>query len=194
MSRQLPPYPSLEHLKKQAKDLLPELQRHTPDRQLADAQHAIARMYGFANWTQLKTHVESLARPADHVATMPASRHPLAGTWKANLTKSTPHPDNPFQSATLEIVVDGDTVTITDVVIDASGREERGRNTLHADGVGLAYEHGYTVTTTWLSARALEATVTRNAQLEGRVTYEASADGQTLTLSTAEQMSVFDRS
>lgn len=193
MSRQLPAYPSLEHLKKQAKDLLPALQRENPDRQLADAQHAIARMYGFGNWAQLKTHVESLARPEEAVATTTASPHPLVGVWKANVAASTPHPDNPIQSATLEFLVDGDLVTITDVVVDASGREERGRNTLHADRVERVYEHGYTVTTMWVSARALEATVTKNGKLEGRVIYEISPDGKTLTLSTGDQRTLFER-
>jgi hypothetical protein len=193
MSRQLPAYPNLEHLKKQAKDLLPALQRENPDRKLADAQHAVARMYGFGNWMQLKTHVESLARPADAMVTTTAKPHALAGVWKANVAESTPHPDNPFRSATLEFAVEGDLVTITDVVVDASGREERGRNMLHADGIERGYEHGYVVAATWLSGRALEATVTRHGTLEGRVTYEVSADGKTLTLMTGVQRTVLER-
>jgi hypothetical protein len=65
MSRTLPPHANLDHLKKQAKDLLPELQRRNPATKLADAQHAIARDYGFASWPKLKAHVESVAHPAD---------------------------------------------------------------------------------------------------------------------------------
>jgi hypothetical protein len=42
MSRQLPPRPNLEHLKKQAKDLLDELKRTNSHAQLADALHAVA--------------------------------------------------------------------------------------------------------------------------------------------------------
>jgi hypothetical protein len=30
--------------------------------QLADAQHLLAREYGFPSWPRLKTHVESLAK------------------------------------------------------------------------------------------------------------------------------------
>jgi len=84
MSRDLPARPRLEYLRKQAKDLLRELQagnlkaaerlralgsapaaKHA---KLSDAQYAIAREYGFASWAKLKAHVESLARswaPAD---------------------------------------------------------------------------------------------------------------------------------
>jgi ankyrin repeat protein len=56
MSRELPANPNLQHLKKQAKELL-RAKRHG---KLADAQHAIAHEYGFANWAKLKAHVESL--------------------------------------------------------------------------------------------------------------------------------------
>ena len=43
MSRHLPPHPNLDHLKKQAKDLLHDLQHRDPALKLADAQHVIAR-------------------------------------------------------------------------------------------------------------------------------------------------------
>ncbi len=56
MSRELPETPSLEFLKKQAK----ELQRSMPNGRLADAQHQLANEYGFASWPKLKTHVLSL--------------------------------------------------------------------------------------------------------------------------------------
>ena len=65
MSRQLPEKPNLEHLKKQAKDLLRQLQQNdtaAESAKLADAQHLIAREYGFANWAKLKEHVEAVAR------------------------------------------------------------------------------------------------------------------------------------
>jgi ankyrin repeat protein len=62
MSRQLPAKPNLEHLKKQAKELL----RSMPHSKLADAQHALATEYGFANWAKLKAHLDSLVQtPAE---------------------------------------------------------------------------------------------------------------------------------
>ena len=60
MSRHLPPRPNLDHLKKQAKDLLRHVQKRNPQWKLADALHAIAREYGFASWPKLKAHVDSL--------------------------------------------------------------------------------------------------------------------------------------
>jgi ankyrin repeat protein len=56
MSRELPKKPNLEHLKKQAKELL----RNGGLGRLADAQHALANEYGFATWAKLKSHVEEL--------------------------------------------------------------------------------------------------------------------------------------
>ena len=56
MPRQLPEKPNLAYLKKQAKELLRSMQQG----KLADAQHALAQEYGFANWAKLKTHVEEL--------------------------------------------------------------------------------------------------------------------------------------
>ncbi len=64
MSLILPPRPNLDHLKKQAKDRLVDLQAASPGAQLADAQHALARDYGFASWPKLKAHVEALAASA----------------------------------------------------------------------------------------------------------------------------------
>ena len=83
VTRSLPPRPSLEHLKKQAKDLLKahksgdsevclrirrSLSRlsNASDSEilrakisLVEAQHVIAREYGFVDWATLKSHVQA---------------------------------------------------------------------------------------------------------------------------------------
>lgn len=65
MSRRLPAQPNLEHLKKQAKELL----RNTQQGKLADAQHTLAKEYGFDTWAKLKAHVEALKQtPAEALA------------------------------------------------------------------------------------------------------------------------------
>jgi hypothetical protein len=62
MSFQLPQFPNLLSLRKQAK----ALHRKMGQGKLADAQHTLAQEYGFATWAQLKSHVESLQRtPAE---------------------------------------------------------------------------------------------------------------------------------
>ncbi len=194
MSRQLPPHPNLEHLKKQAKELLPELQQRDSTLKLSDAQHALAREYGFASWPKLKTHVETLSAQARSVA-LAEKADLFAGPWTANVSKLRQHPANPFQSAILQFEVIGDTVTITDLVIDPSGREERGRNTFLADGTEHPAESrkGYTVMARWQSAYVLEDIVKKAGQVEGRVRYEVSADGKALIVSTDNQVVVVDR-
>jgi ankyrin repeat protein len=58
--RRLPERPSLEQLRKQAKDHLDSLRIVDPAAKLAAAQHALAREYGFDSWPQLVHHVESM--------------------------------------------------------------------------------------------------------------------------------------
>ncbi len=85
MSRQLPEKPNLEFLKKEAKELL----RSMGQGKLADAQHALARDYGFASWPKLKAHVEALAlQPAE--ALTAAIRAQDAGRVRHLLER---HPD-----------------------------------------------------------------------------------------------------
>jgi hypothetical protein len=190
MSRELPRQPNLEYLRKEAKELLAEMQQRNPAAPLADAQHALARDYGFASWPQLKTHVELVLRPA---AMMAAAYSPLAGTWVANIARSMRHPDNAFVRATLQLEVDGNTITITDVVVDAGGEEVRTTNTIHADGREYAASHGYALRSEWRGARAIEWEATKNGQPEGRGSYEVSPDGKTLTLTASDHVFVFDR-
>ena len=81
----LPARPSLEQLRKRAKELLRDIRAsdpdalarlrahlHRPSRQagaeaiaLADAQFVLAREHGFASWAKLKRHVQSVERPRD---------------------------------------------------------------------------------------------------------------------------------
>src|ERR1041385_1682888 len=87
MSRVLPPHPSLEYLKKQAKELLHDFAEGHPaavekfsshglasaSPNLADAQHVVAREYGFASGAKLKEYVQSLAASFDPVNTLVAA-------------------------------------------------------------------------------------------------------------------------
>jgi len=104
-TRRLPEQPSLEHLRKQAKDLLEKYRagdsastaevnqfERSPDRAgfaLNDAQRVLARSYGFESWPKLKAFVDgaNIARFADavrsgdmaQVRVMLASRPELIG-------------------------------------------------------------------------------------------------------------------
>src|SRR5262249_3036680 len=56
--------PSLEHLKKRAKELLAELRRTDPHAKLAIAQLTVARDHGFSSWRALKAEVDRRRAPA----------------------------------------------------------------------------------------------------------------------------------
>ncbi|HET7231992.1 MAG TPA: hypothetical protein VFJ16_18445 [Longimicrobium sp.] len=76
-SRSLPPRPSLEQQKRQARELLrllraggaqalARVRRHLPDKpelSLADAQFVLAREYGFRSWAALRDHVRTASAP-----------------------------------------------------------------------------------------------------------------------------------
>ena len=220
MSRNLPPHPNLDYLKKQAKELLRDLVPGNPALKLADAQHALAREYGFASWPKLKVHVESLPSQVDAAINSrtasgagavesadppppagsrfpgaPEKASPFVGRWSADLSKSRPHPDHQFQSATLEIEVDGDTVTIADFVVDGSGHQNHGRNTIVVDGNehGSTHADGYVLMARWRGEHILETVAKKDGQAAGWGTYEVSADGNTLTVSGDQQTIVLDR-
>jgi hypothetical protein len=66
--KRLPVNPSIEHLKKQAK----RIAARDPAMQLSDAQHQLAREYGFKNWAELAHAVETMSSgakqaPREHV-------------------------------------------------------------------------------------------------------------------------------
>src|SRR5262245_26370654 len=179
MSRQLPTRPSLEHLRKQAKELLQDLRRQDPSAQLADAQQDVARDYGFASWPMLKSHVEG------QEAARAEALSPFVGEWKANVAGSKRHPANEFQSATIAFEVSGADVRITDAVVDATGREERHVNSIRADGQEhvAASGNGYSLTATWLDRHTLETVGRKGGQVIGSARYTVSADGRILTIS-----------
>jgi len=190
MSRDLPAHPNLDHLKKQAKELLQTMKQQDPDALLADAQHALAREYGFASWPRLKAHVESET----------AAPNPFIGKWTADLSRSKLHPLNRLQAATVGFDIDGQEVTIDFVMVDESGRTDRGVNSFTADGHERPSRHreDFNMRARWLGSHSLEAVVSRKGDFEGRVEYVVSPDGSTLTLSASwrggvEQTSVFTR-
>lgn len=62
--KRLPANPSIEHLKKQAKRKLRDLQGSDPSAKLATAQHQLADEYGCKNWENLVQAVEAMRREA----------------------------------------------------------------------------------------------------------------------------------
>jgi hypothetical protein len=189
MSRQFPPRPNLEYLRKEAKDLLETLLRQDQSAQLSDALHALAREYGFASWPALKASVEDRRAAFDQGARL------FAGAWKVDLARSQRHPANQFQSATIVFDVDGQDLRMSDVFVDEAGREEQHVTTIRADGRERAAEprRGYSVRASWHDPYTLETVGLKDGQPIGGATYAVSPDGRTLTISADQQMIVLDR-
>lgn len=189
MSRQLPPRPNLEYLRKEAKDLLETLLRQDQSAKLSDAQHALAREYGFASWPALKASVEDRRAAFDQGARL------FAGVWKVDLARSQRHPANQFRSATIVFDVDGQDLRMSDVFVDEAGREEQHVNTIRADGRERPAEprRGYGVRASWRDPYTLETVGLKDGQPIGGATYAVSPDGRTLTISADQQMIVLDR-
>ena len=62
----LPESPSLDHLRQQAKDVLPQLRVVRPGATLADAQALVAEQYGFRTWPDLKAEVDRRRKASVH--------------------------------------------------------------------------------------------------------------------------------
>ncbi len=103
MSRQLPPRPSLEHLKKQAKELLASVRSGEPEAlglyrssfpgaeppTLARAQLVLARDYGYESWSALKRYLAD-NELADFVAALLEGRLEEAKKLLPNLRDAIP--------------------------------------------------------------------------------------------------------
>lgn len=84
MPQALPAHPSLDWLKKTAKQELARLRTDRPDAKLHQAQLDIARRYGFGSWRALKAHVDRInpvvrrAFAAAHAGDVAALRRAIA--------------------------------------------------------------------------------------------------------------------
>lgn len=123
----------------------------------------------------------------------PQLTSPFVGKWTANLSTSRRHPGNTFQRAVLQFTVTDNILTIIDVVVDESGHQHRGKNTILVDGQNHTSENGDVLIARWRGSHVLETEAKKNDQRVGWGRYEISEDGQTLTISGDEQSIVLER-
>jgi hypothetical protein len=120
---------------------------------------------------------------ANQPATSSQPKHPLAGTWQANISRSQRHPNHLFKSATLRFEVSDEVVSLTYTGVNMSGAEEKGIFDIHPDGK----EHpipgapGLVEMSRWISPRVLDTVATKDGKVVGHSSYEVSDDGKTLT-------------
>ncbi|HWZ60860.1 MAG TPA: ankyrin repeat domain-containing protein, partial [Gemmatimonadaceae bacterium] len=142
MSRDLPARPNLEHLKKQAKETLRSLASGAT---LADAQHLLAREYGFATWAALKTRVEALAHAADPWEMLATAVRANDTTRAAQLFRRHPEldavlhsplPGSPFGATVFEPAVRWENLEMIDLLL-RHGADINARSQWWAGGFGV---------------------------------------------------------
>lgn len=208
MSQRLPSVPNLGYLKKHAKDVLRVARHRNPRCRLTDAQHALARGYGFRSWPDLKVHIESL-RPPESVDRTPGRRipakrvasrfgaasavHPMTGTW----TTAQPTSDVAQHPADLvvEFDVTGDIVSLVQIASDATGEQTAVKMAIRADGREHPFQFGHELVmqARWSDLRTLEMIVKHGDAIVSSGTYTISQDGTSLVLSTTDRIVILER-
>jgi hypothetical protein len=208
MSQRLPSLPNLDHLKKQAKDVLRVSRHHRGSRwRLTDAQHALARGYGFTDWPELKHRVESMRRPPAAISdthrastrrsatasVKERSMHPLVGTWAVRAADRDTPAD--AKNVVVEFAVADELLVLTQLSENAGGKDVATKLSIRIDGRDHAIPFGESLTLrgSWSGPRTLETIVMHGEQVVAHAHYEVANDGQSLVVSTCDQRLVFDR-
>ena len=207
MPESLPKNPQIEHLKKQAKSLLRDARANKPGAverfrnlnlkgapKLSDAQHAIAREYGFESWPRLKENLDSLtARAAEAAQSARKSlrddnveefrrlldRHPW---FKANINDPVADFDSP-------LVTRARSAAMLDALLEA-GADIDARSDWWAGGFGLldsaspelanhAIRHGATVTVHAAARLGLFQKLKALIEADPQAVHARGGDGQT---------------
>src|SRR5215475_1299349 len=127
----------------------------------------------------------------------PAAQSPFVGSWSADLSQSRLDPKMSFKGADITISVTGNVITLASSVIMPGGETIQERETLRADGTETAaVTTGVVHVANWLGSHVLALITKKGNQNLALITYEVSADGQTLTVRTSgliEQVVIFKR-
>jgi hypothetical protein len=139
----------------------------------------------------------ALASTTQEPARAPAMANPLAGSWTADLSRSRLDAKMPIKSAELTLGVSGNVVTVSSSFALADGQALSEKETLRADGTETAATFaGIVHFANWVGPQVLAVVARKGNQNLALITYEVSADGQTLTTRTSgpvDQMLIFRR-
>jgi hypothetical protein len=127
-----------------------------------------------------------------------ATTNPFAGHWVADVSQSRLDNKMPLKAADLEIAVNGNIVRLASSLTLLSGQTLSETETLRADGTETAatLTPGVTHVANWVGPQVLALIARKGNQNIALITYEVSADGQSLKARTSglvEQRVVFRR-
>jgi hypothetical protein len=91
-------------------------------------------------------------------------------------------------------LIDG-TVTLTQIVVDPAGRQSATKTAIQADGQDHPSQFGHELVlqARWTDVRTLELIFKHAETIVSKWTYEVSVDGQSLIVSTTDQVVIFER-
>jgi len=128
------------------------------------------------------------------------TQSPFVGRWSADLSQSRLDRKVPIKGADVTISVTGNVITLANSVVMPNGQTIQERETLRADGTETAATNPQTTglvhVANWVGSHVLALVTKKGNQNLALITYEVSADGQTLTVRTSglvEQVVVFKR-
>jgi hypothetical protein len=129
-----------------------------------------------------------------------AAKSPFVGSWSADLSQSRLDPKLPIKGADITIGVTGNVITLASSVVMPNGETIQERETLRADGTETAATNPQTTgvvhVANWVGSHVLALIAKKGNQNIALITYEVSADDQTLTARTSgliEQVVIFKR-
>ena len=127
-----------------------------------------------------------------------AAKSPLAGSWSADLSQSKLDPKMRIKGADITIGVTGNVITLASSVVLPSGETMQERETFRADGTETAATQypGVVHVANWVGSHVLALISKKGNQTLALITYQVSADGQTLTARTSgliDQVMIFRR-
>ena len=138
----------------------------------------------------------ALVLPTQH-SEQQAAQSPFAGSWSADLSRSRLDPKLALKGADITFGVSGNVISLESSVVLPSGKAIQERDTLRADGTETAaVTPGAVHVANWLGSHVLALITKKGNQNLALITYEVSADGQTLTARTSgvvDQVLVFKR-
>lgn len=140
----------------------------------------------------------AFALPAQEAGSRAGTPSPFVGDWVADLSQSRLDAKMPLKGVDLKIGVNGNIVTIASSLILPNGQTHSEKETLRADGTETAgtLTPGIIHVANWVGPHVLALIARKGNQNIALITYDVSADGQTLTARTSglvEQMLVFRR-
>jgi ankyrin repeat protein len=187
MTKQLPERANLEHLRTQAKALLPTLDS---GQKLADAQRMLAREYGFASWTKLKNFVEGRE---ERVTTFFNSirggdRETASRLISLDPALANAHSPVDFEAPPLNLAAGRDDLPMIELLLQ-HGADVNGKSTWWAGGFGaldfcdlrtaqLLMKHGARLTAHAASRLGLGERLKALIDQNPDVVYERGGDGQ----------------